>query len=341
MPAVPKYIFENITIIGVGLIGGCLALDIVKNSLCRTLNLCDSNATTRRTLKNIFVDKKSATPTNNVIANVIANNVIANVIVNITASPATAVVSAELVVIAAPLSAYEGILKKIAPKLKQGAIVSDVGSVKKVVCQQFQNLLPEHCIGIPAHPVAGTEFSGVKNAFHRLFNNRYVIITPIDDNPDYKNKKIQVASNKVKKLWQAIGANVISLTADKHDQILAVSSHSPHAISYAIVLAALEGENSEFLSKLSAGGFRDFTRIAASNPYMWGDVMLANSKNILQSIKFFKENLNKIEVAIKGGNRQGLIEAFQLARKSRNEILARGQAGKFIYNENGRGNDRD
>lgn len=320
MPVAQKYIFEDITIIGVGLIGGCLALDIVKNSLCHRLNLCDGSVSVRRTLKKMFLEAKGAKGAT---------------LCDIVASPAKAVRSAELVIIAAPLNAYEAILKEIAPSLKQGAIVSDVGSVKKVVCQQFQDLLPEHCIPIPAHPVAGTEQSGAKNAFHKLFNNRYVIITPID-NLNYKNNKIQEANKKVKKLWQALGANIILLTSEKHDQILAVSSHTPHAISYAIVLAALEDKNSEFLSKLSAGGFRDFTRIAASNPYMWSDVMLANSKNILESIKSFKENINKIEVAIKEGNRMGLIEAFQLARKSRSEILARGQAGRFIYNENNR-----
>ena len=284
----------------------------------------------------MFVEQKGAARGNtpgNTPGNLLSN-VLGNVLCSVTASPAKAVLSAQLVIIAAPLSAYEGILKEIAPNLSNAAIVSDVGSVKKIVCQQFQTLLPEHCLGVPAHPVAGTERSGVKNAFHRLFNNRYTIITSIDDNINNKNKEVQAANKKVKQLWQAIGANVILLTAEKHDQILAVTSHTPHAISYAIVLAALENKDNEFLSKLSAGGFRDFTRIAASNPYMWSDVMLANPDNILDSIKVFKKYINKIEVAIKEKNRHKLIEAFQLARKSRNEILVQGQAGKFIYNEN-------
>lgn len=313
-------VVNSIAIVGVGLIGGSLALAIIENNVCAHLHLYDKSSAARSNLKKIFINNNSK-----------------NINTHIHNSLAIAVKNADLVIIAAPLSSYQDILITIAKKLKPSAIVSDVGSVKKSVLIQFQQLLPTYINAIPAHPVAGTEHSSAKNAYHNLFKNRYTIITPyLNENKNISKNNIE-KNNAIKiitKIWRAVGAFVIEITSEKHDEILALSSHLPHAVAYALVLAAMDSKHSRDLAKLSAGGFRDFSRIAASSPHMWRDIFLENPKYLLESINKFKAKLNLIENAIKNNNASKLADNFKLAKKSRQKILDQGQAGVFLYSEN-------
>ena len=293
----------NISIVGVGHIGGSLAYDLLATRACTRLTLHDSRSRARSVLSKFFPR------------------------CHIASSVSGAVRDADLLILAAPLSAYPELLKEIAPVLSSRTVVSDVGSVKSSVSQQFSQLLPSHAVCVPAHPVAGTEHSGVEHARADLFCNRYTILTP--------NERSTADSVRlVTALWQRVGARVMTLTPAQHDAILALTSHLPHAIAYALVLAALESPHAENdLAKFSAGGFRDFTRIAASSPQMWHDVFFANPSELQRSLKLFRDALDKIERAIVQGKGEELVSFLERARSSRQAILAEGQAGVFLPDE--------
>ena len=294
---------RNISIVGVGHIGGSLAHDLLAARACTTLTLHDSSRRTRAKLVSLYPNCR------------------------ITSSLEDAAHAADLLVLATPLSAYPDLLKAIAPALAPRTVVSDVGSVKNSVCQQFSQLLPPKTVCVPAHPVAGTEHSGVENARANLFRNRYTLLTP-------NERSTAGGVRLVKALWRRVGARVMVLPPAQHDSILALTSHLPHAVAYALVLAALESSHPPGdLAKLSAGGFRDFTRIAASSPQMWHDVFFANPKELKRSLKQFRAALDKIERAVTKGKGKDLIAYFDRARTSRRAILAEGQAGVFLPEE--------
>src|SRR6478609_4197725 len=208
----------------------------------------------------------------------------------------------------------------IAPHLKPGAIISDVGSVKASVFAAMSEHLPDNVHFIPAHPVAGTENSGPDSGFAELFMNRWCILTP----PDGADA---AAVEKLSALWSALGANVEIMGAQHHDLVLAVTSHLPHLIAYTIVGTADELEDvtrSEVL-KFSAGGFRDFTRIAASDPTMWRDVFLTNKDAVLEMLGAFQEDLSKLTRAIRRGDGEALFDHFTRTRAIRRGIVSIGQ----------------
>ena len=231
-----------------------------------------------------------------------------------------AVKDADLVILCVPVGAMEQVILKIAPFLKSGATVSDVGSVKRAVIDAVEPHLPDDVNFVPAHPLAGTENSGPESGFASLFDNRWCLLT------DHKtaDKKSQ---NKVVSFWEGLGANVEFMKADHHDLVLAVTSHAPHLIAYTMVGVAEDlgrVTNSEVI-KYSAAGFRDFTRIAASDPTMWRDVFLSNKKATLEILGRFTEELFDLQRAIRTENGDKLLNYFTHTRSIRRGIIEAGQ----------------
>ncbi len=234
-------------------------------------------------------------------------------------SLADAVRDADLVILCVPVGAMGAVAAQLAPHLKAGAVVSDVGSSKQFVAEALAAALPGVAV-IPAHPVAGTERSGPDAGFAALFHNRWCIITPpADADP----AQVQALSD----LWLALGAKVEIMDARHHDMVLAVTSHLPHLIAYTIVGTAsdLEGVTESEVIKYSAGGFRDFTRIAASDPTMWRDVFLSNRDAVLDMLQRFTEDLTALQRAIRVGDGQQLFDHFTRTRAIRRSIIEEGQ----------------
>ena len=233
--------------------------------------------------------------------------------------PAAAVANADLVVLAVPVGRMADAAAAIVPGLKADAIISDVGSSKAGVAAALAKTLPDHVV-IPAHPVAGTENSGPASGFATLFEGRWCIVTPPAGAP-------RDAVTAVTSFWEALGARVETMDAAHHDMVLAVTSHLPHLIAYTIVGTASELEEvteSEVI-KYSAGGFRDFTRIAASDPVMWRDVFLANKDAVLATLQRFNEDLTVLQQAIRRGDGARLEDWFTRTRAIRRSIIAEGQ----------------
>ena len=236
------------------------------------------------------------------------------------ASAAEAVKGADFVCICAPVGAAGAIAEEIGPHLARGAIVSDVGSVKGAVVEAVAPHLPPHAAFVPAHPIAGTEQSGPSAGFAELFENRWCIVTPIERGDPH-------ASEKVRALWRAFGSEVEDMTPEHHDRVVAVVSHLPHLIAYTIVGTAsdLEEVTRSEVMKFSAAGFRDFTRIAASDPIMWRDVFLTNKEAVLELLGRFTEDLIRLQRAIRWGEGETLENHFTHTRAIRRGILAIGQ----------------
>jgi cyclohexadieny/prephenate dehydrogenase len=236
------------------------------------------------------------------------------------ATAASAVRSADLVVLATPVGAYRSLAKSFAPRLKAGAIVSDVGSVKGSVISDVGPHLPKGVHFIPAHPIAGTEQSGPEAGFAELFDGRWCILTP----PPGTDKR---AIRSLRTFWERLGSKVEIMDAKHHDLVLAVTSHVPHLIAYNIVGTAddlrsvTEGE----VIKYSAGGFRDFTRIAASDPTMWRDVFLNNRDAVLEVLGRFSEDLSALQRQIRWGDGDALFKLFTRTRAIRKSIIDAGQ----------------
>ena len=233
---------------------------------------------------------------------------------------AEAVVGADLVILSIPVGACGAVAQEIAPQLAQGAIVSDVGSVKGAIVRDMAPHLPPHAHFVPAHPVAGTEHSGPDSGFAELFINRWCILTPSEGaDPE--------AVERLRTFWAALGARVEIMTAEHHDLVLAITSHLPHLIAYTIVGTAdeLAQVTSSEVIKFSAGGFRDFTRIAASDPTMWRDVFLSNKEAVLEMLGTFNEDLSRLTRAIRRGDGEALFEHFSRTRAIRRGIVETGQ----------------
>ena len=289
-------LFPRVAIIGLGLIGSSIARGTMALGLAGELVATDGSADVRRRAKELGLGHRIAE----------AN--------------AEAVQDADLVIACVPVGACGPVAKDIAAHLKAGAIVSDVGSVKTAVTKDMAAYLPDTIDFIPAHPVAGTEHSGPDAGFAELFVNRWCILTPsATASPD--------GVERLKGFWQALGANVETMTAEHHDLVLAITSHLPHLIAYTIVGTAdeLEGVTESEVLKFSAGGFRDFTRIAASDPTMWRDVFLNNKDAVLEMLGEFQEDLSKLTRAIRRGDGDALFEHFSRTRAIRRGILTIGQ----------------
>ncbi|MEZ5840383.1 MAG: prephenate/arogenate dehydrogenase family protein [Hyphomicrobiales bacterium] len=227
---------------------------------------------------------------------------------------------ADLVIVSVPVGSSGAVAEAIGPVLKAGAIVSDVGSVKASVVRQMQPHLPSHVNFIPAHPVAGTEHSGPDAGFAELFENRWCILTPVGDADPQ-------AVDVLARFWRGMGANVESMTPEHHDLVLAVTSHVPHLIAYNIVgtAADLETVTESEVMKFSAGGFRDFTRIAASDPTMWRDVFLHNKEAVIEILGRFTEDLIALQRAIRWEQGDILFDLFTRTRAIRRGIIEVGQ----------------
>jgi cyclohexadieny/prephenate dehydrogenase len=288
--------FNRIALIGFGLIGGSIA------RAARAQGLVGHIVTTARSAKTR--------------ARVIELGVVDSVV----ETNAEAVKDADLVILCIPVGACGPVAQEIAPHLKPGAIVSDVGSVKGAVVRDMAPHLPASAHFVPAHPVAGTEHSGPDSGFPELFINRWCILTPPEGtDPD--------AVARLRAFWAAMGAKVEVMTPDHHDLVLAITSHLPHLIAYTIVGTAdeLAQVTSSEVIKFSAGGFRDFTRIAASDPTMWRDVFLANKDAVLEMLGTFTEDLSKLTRAIRRGDGEALFEHFTRTRAIRRGIVEIGQ----------------
>jgi cyclohexadieny/prephenate dehydrogenase len=289
-------LFERLALVGLGLIGSSIA------RAARRLNLAGAI---------VAVDADAA-----VLARVRALGLADEA----TSDPAQGAGGADHVILCVPIGAYEAVTKAMRDALKPGAIVSDVGSVKGAVVSQVQPHLPPGVHFVPAHPVAGTEHSGPDSGFATLFHNRWCILTP----PDGTDEQ---AVATVREFWAAMGANVEVMTPQHHDLVLAITSHVPHLIAYNIVgtAADLEAVTQGEVIKFSAGGFRDFTRIAASDPTMWRDVFLNNKEAVLEMLGRFNEDLASLQRAIRWGDGEALHGLFTRTRAIRRGIISVGQ----------------
>jgi cyclohexadieny/prephenate dehydrogenase len=289
-------IFEELAIVGVGLIGSSIARATRHRHAARRIVLADRSVETLERAKALGLGDF------------------------VTDDLARAVGQADCVILCAPVGANEAIGGAIAPALKQGAIVSDVGSVKGAVVATLKATLPGHARLVPAHPVAGTEYSGPDAGFASLFVNRWCILTP----PEGTDEE---AVAKVRALWEALGSHVEIMSAAHHDLVLAITSHVPHLIAYNIVgtAADLEEVTRSEVIKFSAGGFRDFTRIASSDPTMWRDVFLHNKDAVLEMLGRFNEDLTALQRMIRREDGDGLFALFTRTRAIRLGIVAQGQ----------------
>jgi cyclohexadieny/prephenate dehydrogenase len=295
--AQPTPLFNRLALIGVGLIGSSIARAARAQGAVREIVVTARTAATRRRVAELGL----------------ADQVVE--------SNGAAATGADLVIVCAPVGVCGEIAKEIAPQLKRGAIVSDVGSVKTAIVRDMGPHLPPGVHFVPAHPVAGTEHSGPDAGFAELFVGRWCILTPPEGTD-------AAAVDKLAAFWRMLGANVETMASpEHHDLVLAITSHLPHLIAYTIVGTAdelAEVTRSEVL-KFSAGGFRDFTRIAASDPTMWRDVFLANKDAVLEMLGTFNEDLSQLTRAIRRGDGEALFEHFARTRAIRRGIVEIGQ----------------
>ncbi|MBV8167126.1 MAG: prephenate/arogenate dehydrogenase family protein [Alphaproteobacteria bacterium] len=289
--------FRQVTVIGLGLIGSSLVRVIRREKLAgRIVGGDGSHAVRAKALELGIVDA-------------------------VEADPARAVANSDLVVFATPISAYAGLARIVGPALSPGAIVSDVGSVKQAAIRDIAPHLPAGVALVPGHPVAGTEHSGPESGFAELFEGRWCILTPLPDGD-------KAALARIAWLWERAGSKVETMTADHHDLVLAITSHLPHLIAYTIVGTAtdleehLQGE----VIKYSAGGFRDFTRIAASDPIMWRDIFLNNREAVLEVLGRLHEDIAILQRAIRVGDGATLENHFIRTRAIRRGVIAAKQA---------------
>ena len=287
--------FNKISIIGCGLIGSSILRAIEKKKLASKISAYDKSSKATDYLKKNF----SIEVCNN-ISNVVKDS--------------------DLVIIASPLSSYKEILLSIQSNLKENVILTDTGSAKKEVNKIISNLNLKNVNWIASHPIAGTEYSGPEAGFATLFNNRWCILSA-----DKKASKDKI--NELEKFWSNLGSKVKSMSFEDHDYILSLTSHLPHAVAYSIVKTAINNEDKfkDDVIQYSAGGLRDFTRIAASDPLMWKDIFIDNSDNILKVLDNYSKNLEEIKNAIKNKDSKKLLEIFSSTKKIRKEIIKAGQ----------------
>ena len=287
--------FDKISIIGCGLIGSSILRATQEQKLAIKISVYDKS---------------------NKVIEYLKKNFTADICSNVTESAK----DADLIIISAPLSSYKEILLSIKSNLKEGSILTDTGSTKKEVNKIVNNLGLKNISWIASHPIAGTEHSGPTAGFSSLFKNRWCILSA--DN--------QVAKDKIEnleKFWSKLGSKVKVMSFEDHDYVLSLTSHLPHAVAYSIVRTAINNEDKfkNDVIQYSAGGLRDFTRIAASDPLMWKDIFIDNSENILKVLDNYSKNLDDIKSAIKNKDSEKLLEIFSSTKKVRKEIIEAGQ----------------
>lgn len=290
------FLFQRIAFIGIGLIGSSLARAVANEKLAAEITIYDISKAARAAATELKLG---------IVFDTLAQ----------------AITNADLVIICAPIGTYADLGQAMAPHLKKGAILSDVGSVKQAVIRDLGPHVPEGVHFIPGHPIAGTEHSGPRAGFAELFKGRWAIITPPPGTDG-------TALAKLQELWRAVGSMVEVMEPNHHDQVLAITSHLPHLIAYTIVDTAtqLETSTQSEVIKFSASGFRDFTRIAASDPTMWRDIFLNNREAVLEILGRFSEDLTALQRAIRWGEGDKLFETFTRTRDVRRGIIDAKQA---------------
>jgi cyclohexadieny/prephenate dehydrogenase len=291
-------IFERIAILGVGLIGASIARAARESGAAGAIKLYDSSDAVRQRVRELGLGE-------------------------VYDAADEAVADAELIVLSTPVGAMSAAMQAAAPEVKAGAIITDVGSVKGAVIETVHAHVPANAYFVPGHPIAGTEHSGPDAGFATLFKGRWHILTPLyDPRSDYS-----AGVDKLEAFWRALGANVERMEPGRHDVVLAVTSHLPHLIAFNIVAMAedLESVTESEVVKYSASGFRDFTRIAASDPTMWRDVFLNNREAVLEVLGRFSEDLAALQRAIRWGDGKQLYDLFDRARRMRREVIDAGQ----------------
>ena len=282
---------NKIAFIGIGLINSSLARDLNSIGFCKTTSAFSRTKKTRNILRKL------------------------NIVDKVEESYENAVKDADIVIIGVPVAAFSKVIEKVSSHLKEDAIITDVGSVKKSLITIAEKKLPKGIDFIPGHPIAGTENSGPEAGFKGLFRNGYCILTP--------SKNIRKQSlDIVIKMWNLVGMKVDIMDPEYHDMVLAITSHIPHIIAYSIVgtISNLEKSIKREVIKYAASGFKDFTRIAASDPIMWRDILLSNKKSILDMLSVFKKDLAKLEGAIKREDSKFLYNLFSKTRLIRKKI---------------------
>ena len=287
--------FGKISIIGCGLIGSSILRATQEKKLATKISVYDKS---------------------NKVLEYLKKNFTANICSNVSETTK----DADLIIISVPLSSYKEILLSIKSNLKEGSILTDTGSAKKEVNKIINSLGLKNIAWIASHPIAGTEYSGPAAGFSSLFKNRWCILSA--DN--------QVAKDKLEileKFWSKLGSKVKVMSFEDHDYVLSLTSHLPHAVAYSIVRTAINNEDKfkNDVIQYSAGGLRDFTRIAASDPLMWKDIFIDNSENILKVLDNYSKNLDDIKSAIKNKDSEKLLEIFSSTKKVRKEIIEAGQ----------------
>ncbi len=281
--------FHRVAVIGVGLIGGSLALKM------RQLKLAGEIIGVGRKLQNLKDARRIGALT------------------GYTHDPAQGVKGADLVVLAVPIKAMARVVKAAAGSFMPGAIITDVGSAKAGMIKMLEPLLPQTADFIPAHPIAGREKSGAKFSDPELFQNRWVIITP-------SKRSSAKGVRRVRRLWEKLGAKIVTMKPEVHDRILAGVSHLPHVVAYSLVGALLELDKKTAMLRFSAGGFKDFTRIAASSPEMWRDICLENKPELLRAIRAYEKQMSRIKSWIEQDRAGQLLKFFEQCKKVREKI---------------------
>ena len=287
--------YQQVTVIGMGLVGSSLVRVMAEKKLAGRIVVTDNDPTVCKRADALGLGDE------------------------ITADGAEAVRDSDLVVLAMPVGAMAEVARNIAPVLKPGAVITDTGSTKTSVIAEVAPLLPDHAIFIPSHPIAGTEFSGPDAGFANLFRNRFWIVIP-GDAP-------ATEVGRLKKFLAATGAEIAVMDAEYHDQVLAITSHLPHLIAYTIVGTAFDfsDELQNDIIRFAASGFRDFTRIASSDPIMWRDVFTNNTEAVLAVLQRFNEDLQAMQAMLEKGEAGKLQEFFTRTRSIRERIRAAGQ----------------
>ena len=288
--------FGKVCIIGCGLIGSSIARAIKKNNLSNKIVASNRSKITNKKLIQLNIVDDSSSDVRKMVK------------------------ESDLIIIATPLSSYKEVILKIKNVLKNGAILTDVGSVKKKAISLIEKNIPKNVSWVSSHPIAGTEESGPESGFAELFKNRWCILTPSNQT---NRRDIKLLED----FWKKIGCRVDVMNAKQHDYILSITSHMPHLIAYNIVNTTLTAKkkNEKDIVKYSAGGLRDFTRIAASNPIMWRDIFIQNRKNTSKMIDKFIKNLEDLKKIIKNKDGKKLEKIFTKTRKIRKEIIEAGQ----------------
>ena len=288
--------FDKISIIGCGLIGSSILRNINNNEISKSITVFDKSKDVIETIKR------------------------ENLCDNVSKDVPSAVQDSDLIILAIPLSSYKEVLLSAKDKFKKNAIITDTGSVKKEVNKIFENFNFTNIFWIASHPIAGTEESGPSAGFKDLFKDRWTIIC---ESQDSNKDKIE----KLKSFWEFLGSKVKLMSIEEHDHILALTSHLPHAVAYNIVKTAINTDQKfkDEIIKYSAGGLRDFTRIASSDPLMWRDIFIDNSENIMKVLNEFSKNIDDFKKAITEKNGDKLLKIFASTKNLRKEIIKAGQ----------------